>query len=88
MPVLAAVGLGQTVQVPVAALASAGNLLTGHLDLRLGLMLAVGISVGTVAGAHVAHALPGVVLTRLVAVVLLLVGALLLYRSGSQLIWR
>jgi len=88
MPVLAAVGLGQTVQVPIAALGSAGNLLAGHLDLRLGLLLAAGVAVGTAAGAHVAHALPGAVLTRLVAIVLLLVGALLLYRSGSQLIWR
>ena len=85
VPVLAAVGLGQTVQVPIAVLASAENLLAGHLDLRLGLLLGLGIAVGTAAGAQVAHALPGIVLTRLVAVVLLLVGALLLYRSGSQL---
>jgi hypothetical protein len=37
------------------------------------------------AGAHVAHALPRLFLTRLVASILLLVGALLVFRAGQAL---
>ena len=82
VPVLAAVGLSQVIQIPIAGLASAGNLWAGQLDIGLGLLLGVGIAVGTVVGVRVAHAVPSLVLTRLVAVVLLLVGALLVLRAA------
>lgn len=85
IPVLEAVGLGQAIQIPIAALASVGNFWIGQLDLRLGALLSIGVAIGTAVGARVAHAMPRLLLSRLVAVVLLLVGALLLFRSGHAL---
>jgi uncharacterized membrane protein YfcA len=87
-PVLAAVGLSQTVQIPIAGLATAANLWEGQLDLRLGLVLGLGLAIGAAVGARIAHALPSRLLTRLVAIVLLLVGALLIARAGGALAWR
>jgi uncharacterized protein len=82
VPVLAAVGLSQAVTIPIAGLASAGNLWAAQLDIRLGTLLGLGVAVGTALGARVAHALPSLFLTRLVAIVLLLVGALLVLRAA------
>jgi uncharacterized protein len=87
VPVLAAVGLSQAIQIPIAGLASAGNLIAGNLDPRLALLLSIGLIVGSAAGARIAHALPSLLLTRLVASVLLLVGALLIVRSGQAMAW-
>jgi uncharacterized protein len=87
VPVLAAVGLSQAIQIPIAGPASAGNLIAGNLDPRLALLLSIGLIVGSAAGARIAHALPSLLLTRLVASVLLLVGALLIVRSGQAMAW-
>jgi uncharacterized membrane protein YfcA len=86
-PVLAAVGLSQAIQIPIAGLASAGNFIAGHLDPRLAILLSIGLTLGSAVGARVAHVLPSLFLTRLVAVVLLLVGALLIVRSGQAMAW-
>ena len=83
VPVLVAVGLGQAIQVPIAALATLGNLGTGQLGLQLGLLLSGGVIVGTAVGARVAHSIPTAALTRLVAVILLIVGALVIVRSSN-----
>lgn len=83
VPVLTAVGLGQAIQIPIAVLATAGNLAAGQLDLELGLWLSGGVIVGTAVGARVAHAIPTAALTRLVGVVLLLVGALVILRTSN-----
>ncbi len=80
LPVLAALGLAQAIQLPVAVAATAGNLLTGALDVRLALILAGGIAVGTWVGARAAHALPAAALRRGVSVLLVLVGGLMLLR--------
>ena len=85
LPVLTAVGLSQAIQIPIAALASLGNLWEGQLDLRLAVLLSIGVAGGSLVGAQVAHALPRLFLTRLVACVLLLVGALLVFRAGHAL---
>jgi len=84
-PVLVAVGLSQAIQVPIAVMASLGNLWTGSLDPLLAAVLSVGITVGSAAGARVAHAVPAVFLARVVAIALLLVGAVVAVRSGHSL---
>lgn len=80
VPTLTAIGLGQAVQLPIAGIASLGNALVGVMPLRLGLFLGAGLAVGTWLGARAAHALPLGLLRRLVAVLLVVVGAALLAR--------
>ena len=57
MPVLAAVGFGdrKPVTIPIAGLASAGNLWAGQLDIGLGTLLGLGVAVGTALGARIAQ---------------------------------
>jgi hypothetical protein len=80
MPVLVSVGLGQAIQLPIAAAATGGNWWAGTLDIGLAAALACGIALGTWAGAKAAHRLPTAALRRLVASLLLIVGASILLR--------
>ena len=84
VPILASIGLAQAIQLPVAAAATAGYLLSGLLDVRLGLALAAGIALGTWCGAKAAHALPTGVLRKAVAVLLVLVGGAMLLTLVSK----
>ena len=74
LPVLSAVGLSQVIQVPIALFASAGHWLSGNLDLHLALVIAAAMVVGTLAGAGLAHRIPGEPLRKLIAYLLVVVG--------------
>lgn len=80
MPVLTAVGLSQVIQLPIAALATWGNLVYGNVDIAVGLGIAILLMAGVAAGARIAHRVPAHVLRRIVALMLLAVGALLVIR--------
>ena len=80
VPLLAAVGLSQVIQLPVAALATAGNLAYGEVNFAVGLGIAVLLMGGVAVGARAAHWIPANVLRRIVALVLLAVGVLILAR--------
>jgi uncharacterized protein len=82
VPVLTSVGLSQAIQIPIAISASIGNVWSGNFDLALSALLSIGVAGGSVVGARVAHALPTVFLARVVAVALVLIGALVVVRSG------
>ena len=84
LPVLVAVGLSQVIQLPVAIVATFGNLLYGQLDLELVGVLAVSLTMGSWYGAKLAHAVPRTTLRRIVSVVLVVVGAFIL----GNVIWR
>jgi len=84
VPILVAVGLSQVIQLPVAIVATFGNVLYGQLDLELGGVLAVSITIGSWYGAKLAHIVPGTALRRSVSVVLVAVGALIL----GNVVWR
>jgi uncharacterized membrane protein YfcA len=85
MPILTTIGLSQVIQLPIAALASAGNVYFDLLDLRLGALLAVTLLVGSVIGARAAHVLPGQTLTRFVGLLMLAVGAFIILRTTGLL---
>src|SRR5688572_8053031 len=51
VPLLASLGLAQAIQLPVAVAATAANVFSGVLQVRLALMLAAGIALGTWIGA-------------------------------------
>ncbi|MSO84783.1 MAG: sulfite exporter TauE/SafE family protein [Rhodospirillales bacterium] len=82
LPVLVVIGLGQIVMVPIALLATAGNLVHGRIDFVLGGVLAAILMVGAYAGAEMSHRLPADLLKRAVAAILIGVGALILVRLG------
>ena len=84
VPVLVAVGLSQVIQLPVAIAATFGNALYGQIDLVLGGVLAVSLTVGSWYGAKLAHVVPRATLRRIVSVVLVVVGAFILV----NVIWR
>ncbi len=73
-PVLAAVGLSQAIQLPIATLATAGNIAYGRLDLVLGGAIAIGLAAGAGTGALAAHRAPQALLRRIVAFALIAVG--------------
>ena len=79
-PALVAIGLAQTVQVPVALMATAGNYLYGEVDFKIGGVIALGLIVGVTGGARIAHLASQEILQRVVAWVLLAVGILMLAR--------
>ena len=77
--------LTAAIQLPIAALASGGNLLTGRLDLIMGCAIGAGISLGTWGGGKLAHRLPQSTLRTAVSILLILVGGLILLRLGHGL---
>ena len=74
LPVLTAVGLSQAIQVPIAIFASIGNWMSGNLDIKLGLVIAAAMVVGTFVGAILIHRLPGEPIRKFLAFFLVLVG--------------
>lgn len=78
LPVLTAIGLSQAIQLPIAVLATAGNVYADTLDIVLGCVLAVGISLGTWGGARLAHVLPRATLRLIVSVLMVIIGGLIL----------
>lgn len=73
-PVLTAIGLGQAIQLPIAAVATAANLWQGQIDLLLASVLAAALSLGILIGVPLAHALPQATLRRLLAITMIVAG--------------
>jgi uncharacterized protein len=84
VPVLAAVGLSQVIQLPVAVVATLGNFPYGQLDPELGGVLALSLTVGSWCGAKLAHVVPRATLRWILSVVLVAVGIFIL----GNVIWR
>jgi uncharacterized protein len=82
MPVLPAIGLGQVIALPIAGLASVANIQAGLVDMQLALVLSFALSVGIAAGTPIAHALPQLVLRRLLGVLVVVAGAGMLLRTA------
>ena len=85
-PALTAVGLSQAVQLPIAALATAGNLIYGALDWAVSIVLAAALSAGAAGGAKFAHVVPRELLRPLLAWVLIAVGLFLTSRLALRVI--
>jgi len=80
LPALAAVGLSQVIQVPIAASATLGNTLYGTVDVAIGLVIAAGLMIGVAGGAKLAHFVSQAILQRVVAGVLVAVGLFIIGR--------
>lgn len=86
LPALTAIGLSQTIQVPIALFATAGNVYAGNVHLLLSLVLGVALAAGTWVGAKLAHAMPRATLKKIVSVVLVAVGVVIFARLLRGLI--
>ena len=75
MPLIEAIALGQLVQLPIAAMASAGNLMTGTVDIAAGLSIGAVLVPGMLIGQRVARQMPGRLLGQAVGGVLLVAAA-------------
>ncbi len=84
--VLASVGLSQIFQLPIAIAATAGNIIYGKLDFRLGVILAASLSGGSWFGAKLAHAVPRAALRGVVSSALVVIGLFILANVGWRLI--
>jgi uncharacterized protein len=80
-PPLATIGASQVVQILAAGSGSAGNLLNGSIDFRLGAVLSVFEVVGVWAGVKIAHAVDQRSLRRGVGVLCIAAGVGLLVRT-------
>lgn len=74
-PLLGAIGLSQVIQLPISIVATLSNLAMGTVNLYLGGLLAIALSVGCWFGASVAHKLPAKVLKISVSCLLIWIGA-------------
>jgi uncharacterized membrane protein YfcA len=81
VPVLAAIALGQMVQLPIALAATVGNLAAGPIDWAAAALIAVALVPGVLAGRWAALRLPVGFLTRLVAALLVATGVMLALRA-------
>jgi uncharacterized protein len=79
-PVLLAIGLGQVIQLPIAAVATLANLAQGRINLLFGGVLAAALSLGIALGVPLAHALPQAALRRLLALTMIAAGAAIVVR--------
>jgi uncharacterized protein len=86
-PVLAAIGMGQAIALPIAGLASLVNLAAGLVDLKLAAALSVALTIGIAFGTPIAHALPQQYLRRLLGSVVVFAGIAMLLRSLVGLFW-
>ena len=80
-PPLATIGASQVVQILAAGSGSAGNLLNGSIDFRLGALLALVEVAGVWAGVKIAHAVDQRSLRRGVGALCIAVGVGLLVRT-------
>ena len=80
-PTLAAIGVSQVVQIPVAIFSTLGYVLFGQVDFFLGTTLGLVAATGVVIGTSIAHAVPILTLRRIVAVSLIGAGILIAMRA-------
>lgn len=85
-PVLPAIGMGQTIAIPIAGLASIANLQAGLVDFSLAAALAATLSLGIAIGTPIAHALPQLLLRRLLGLMVVLAGSAMLVRTAFRLL--
>lgn len=83
-PTLLAIGLGQAIQIPIAATASVANLVGGRIHLMLGTSLAAALAIGVALGTPLAHALPQRTLRRVLALAMLAAGLAMLGRLAAS----
>jgi uncharacterized protein len=81
IPALAAIGVSQVIQLPVAIFASIGFGLYGKIDFELGTTIGIIQAIGVVFGAWIAHSIPSKQLHKIVAFTIIAVGLFLIEQT-------
>jgi uncharacterized membrane protein YfcA len=81
VPLLAAVALGQVVQLPIAATATFGNWMSGGVDFVTAALIGAMLVPGVLVGHRIAEVVPLAALARVVALLLIVVGAWFVIRA-------
>ena len=84
VPVLAAVGLSQVIQLPISAFATVGNVVYGAIDFMVAAVISVLLMIGVWFGARFAHRVSGIAMKRFVSAALLAVGGMMLVRLALR----
>jgi hypothetical protein len=79
---LPAIGMGQAIALPIAGVASVANIAAGVIDLGIASGLAVALTLGIAIGTPIAHALPQLLLRRLLGSTVVLAGIAMLWHSA------
>ncbi len=82
-PALAAIGVSQALQVPIALFGTLGYVPSGQIELPLGALLGLAEVAGAVWGVRLAHAARPAVLRQLVALAVVLAGLFMLVRLAA-----
>lgn len=78
-PIVLAIGLAQVIQLPIAIAATAGNAWNNLIDWPMALAIAAGVALGSWIGSTVSAHIPGAVIRKSVAVLLLASGGLMMF---------
>ncbi len=81
VPALAAIGVSQAIQLPIAIFASAGFFLFGRIDIELGVQLGLLLAIGVIIGAQIAHKVSAQQLRQFTAIALVAVGLTMIVRT-------
>jgi uncharacterized membrane protein YfcA len=79
VPVVLAVGLAQVIQLPIAIVATAGNIWNDILDWKLALAIASGVALGSLIGGVMAKHIPVAAIRKAVALSLAASGMLMIF---------
>jgi len=83
VPAVMAIGLAQVIQLPIAIVATSGNIWNDTLDWHMGAAIAVGVAAGTLIGGIMSKHIPAVTLKKGVALLLVVSGLLMFF----SIIW-
>jgi len=79
VPVVLAVGLAQVIQLPIAIVATAGNIWNDILDWKLAVAIASGVALGSLIGGMMAKHIPVAAIRKAVALSLAASGMLMIF---------
>ena len=79
-----AIGLSQAIQLPVATLATISNYLFSEINFVLSIIIALGLSIGGIIGAKLAHKISSAMMTIILGWVLLFVGVFIIGKLSLQ----
>jgi uncharacterized membrane protein YfcA len=80
-PTLTAIGVSQVIQIPVGIFSTVGYVLFAQVDFLLGTTLGLVAAGGVAIGTRIAHAVPTLILRRIVAVSLIGTGIFIVMRA-------